>query len=290
MFNAERIETSLRNRVLAVRRKHSDRTWTAVFLASGSASLEEPHRTVPIEAPAVLWAADNADNLMIIRAGSEGVFISMNEHSLSNAIGHNPEALELRRLVEQNFVINPSKQGPSLRQIEDVFDAVFEETKTKTLGRQSIVEAYIRVLLITLWRGAGESGNLLGRANGSNRILQQFRLLLEQHFRERWSVSNYANAIGVSADHLHEVCQQNLDRAPLSLIHERAIYEAKQLLIAASMTVEQISVHLGYRDSSYFCKQFRKKTGSSPRAYRLESSLKYQTSGVAGTEDFSEWP
>jgi two-component system response regulator YesN len=48
------------------------------------------------------------------------------------------------------------------------------------------------------------------------------------------------------------------------------IENAKKLLKAGNLNIEKISSSLGYTDSKYFSKLFKKMTGKTPQDYKKE--------------------
>lgn len=57
--------------------------------------------------------------------------------------------------------------------------------------------------------------------------------------------------------------------APLEYVHHIRLEEAKQMLEAGDEPVETIALDMGYSDSSFFSRLFRRKVGISPVQYRL---------------------
>jgi AraC-like DNA-binding protein len=91
------------------------------------------------------------------------------------------------------------------------------------------------------------------------------------HFRDHWTIPQYADALNTSTDRLHAVCQRVLGRSPLRLVHERLIQQACLLLERSALTVEQISNHLGFSDPAHFQRFFKKHLGEPPGAYRRDT-------------------
>jgi transcriptional regulator GlxA family with amidase domain len=56
---------------------------------------------------------------------------------------------------------------------------------------------------------------------------------------------------------------------PLDYVHALRIEETKQMLETADMPIEAIANEVGYEDTSFFGRLFRRKTGLTPAQYRL---------------------
>lgn len=290
MIRPERIQPTLRDRVFPLFRFRNDQTWIAVFLISGSARVFVNNTAIWLEAPGIYWAEASGEQSLHIGAGSEGYQVSIATQVLLNAIGHNPDSIELRKLADRNLVVNLAADQEAVSAVERVFLSVLEEHASDALGMQSIIEANLKALLVLLWRNAGEYTGVGSPTSRQNRILQHFRQLLESHFRDRWKVRQYANEIGISVDRLHEICTGALMRAPLDLIHERANFEARQLLANTTLTIEQISHRLGFRDPSHFSKHFKLKSGLAPKDYRTRVHVQQDADSRQLTMDYAEWP
>ena len=57
--------------------------------------------------------------------------------------------------------------------------------------------------------------------------------------------------------------------SPLDYVHALRLEEAKQLLEATDLPVEAIAMDVGYEDTSFFGRLFRRKAGITPMQYRL---------------------
>jgi transcriptional regulator GlxA family with amidase domain len=71
--------------------------------------------------------------------------------------------------------------------------------------------------------------------------------------------------------------------APLDYVHHVRLEEAKQMLERGSEAVEAIAMDIGYSDSSFFSRLFRRKVGMSPVQYRQRfGRLARELQGLAG--------
>ncbi|MFD0712252.1 helix-turn-helix domain-containing protein [Paenibacillus sp. GCM10027626] len=83
-------------------------------------------------------------------------------------------------------------------------------------------------------------------------------------------LTDLAQFAGKSPNHISKVFKQVLGQTPIEYINEIKIAIAEDLLTKTTMTVTQISDHLGYCEQSYFHRIFKKHTGKSPSYYRKE--------------------
>ena len=104
-----------------------------------------------------------------------------------------------------------------------------------------------------------------------------FLKLLNDHYTSNWTAIDYAEELAVSVHTLNRVSKEFTNKNTTLLISERKIFAAQKMLIFESVSVSEIAFRLGFEDSSYFSKQFRKKTGKSALAFKAEMYKKYRT-------------
>ncbi|HVE53230.1 MAG TPA: helix-turn-helix domain-containing protein [Ramlibacter sp.] len=94
---------------------------------------------------------------------------------------------------------------------------------------------------------------------------------------QQWVAMNYASAAPVQQMvELSQLPDRTFKRrfalatgmAPLDYVHHVRLEEAKQMLESTGDPIEGIAVDIGYSDSSFFSRLFRRKVGMSPVQYR----------------------
>jgi AraC-like DNA-binding protein len=102
-------------------------------------------------------------------------------------------------------------------------------------------------------------------------LLQTLENLIEEHYKEHLPVTFYADQLHVTTKHLNEICKRALAKTTNELIQERSVLEAQRLLIHSELTSTQIAAELGYFDTTYFFRFFKKHTGQTPEQFRSEA-------------------
>ncbi|MDX8354011.1 helix-turn-helix domain-containing protein [Cognatiyoonia sp. IB215182] len=97
---------------------------------------------------------------------------------------------------------------------------------------------------------------------------QAFCALLEESYRQPWTVAHYASRMGLSASHLTRICRAVLDAPPNALVRQRRILEAKRLLEYTPLPLSEIAHRSGFRDTAFFSRTFKVFVGVSPNAFR----------------------
>ncbi len=99
-------------------------------------------------------------------------------------------------------------------------------------------------------------------------IFKQFKHLVELNFDKNLSVADYASQLNISTHQLNSFIKATSGKTSSEIIKERIILEAQQLLHFSELTVSQIADQLGFEDSSYFARYFKKQIGLSPQDFR----------------------
>lgn len=99
-------------------------------------------------------------------------------------------------------------------------------------------------------------------------IVRAFNFLVEQHFREKHTVSEYAELLNKSPKTLANLFKKINQKTPLELIKNRRMLEARRLLSYTNEPISEIGYQIGFNDIQSFSRFFKKNEGSSPSEFR----------------------
>lgn len=103
---------------------------------------------------------------------------------------------------------------------------------------------------------------------GTPEPLRLARSLIESRYGEPLKVSELARVAGWSVAHLHDQFRRVYGSTPRQMLLERRLKSAREQLVGTGYSVKQIAANTGFTHSSAFCAAFRRRFGSSPKAYR----------------------
>lgn len=102
-------------------------------------------------------------------------------------------------------------------------------------------------------------------------IIMKAIIFLNRSFREqvsRWKLSEHLNA---SEDYLSRIFHKQMGIPLWEYLNRLRIGYAIELLKGSSDSVAEIASRSGFQDQAYFCRVFRRITGTTPGAVRKES-------------------
>jgi AraC family transcriptional regulator, transcriptional activator of pobA len=174
--------------------------------------------------------------------------------------------------IYQNPFIPISPEQDSL--VYTFFDLIFQEYQ-RANSYDKALQSLLFLLLFEVHR-LYQKRSPSETTKHQSLIFKQFISLLEAHFTQKWSASDYAQALHISPRHLNRTVQNIANQPITHIIQNRIVLEAKRLLTFSDLTIGQISDNLGFDDAAYFARYFRKATNLSPSDFKENLSKKYQ--------------
>ena len=129
----------------------------------------------------------------------------------------------------------------------------------------------LRHLFLTMYYGYGSRFMIGPTARPEGRgqeIFEEFISRVEKEHRKHRDVAYYAQKAFLSQRYFSTVISQISGKSAKEWIEEAVVLDAKKLLGAGKMSVQQISQVLLFPDQSSFGRFFKKSVGVSPNKYR----------------------
>ncbi len=120
--------------------------------------------------------------------------------------------------------------------------------------------------------------NLLHVDAGPEREIEQKEIIekamdtMRQTVATPLSLDAYARRAGLSVSQFSHLFKRHYGTSPMAYFTELRIQRAKELLDNKHLSIKEVSWKLGFEDQLYFSRLFKKVSGISPSAYRLEQS------------------
>jgi len=250
-----------------------------LWLHSGWAEVVLDESRSRCEGPTAVLIPPGVAHAFRFSSDSDGHVLTVNAHLLAEG-----EAAGMGQALQQLFArprTLPLEAGsPDVSRLQPLFEALQAENSADDAAEAPVPLWLARAVV---WRLAqlGQRGQAEGsdagqggdtrRPSRRQALYTRWVVLLESHYREHWPVSRYAEQLGLSTERLNRMVAAETGRNAQELLHARLAREACRRLVHIAAPVQRIAFDLGFEDPAYFCRFFKRHTGQSPRAYRLQA-------------------
>ncbi|MCK9259320.1 MAG: AraC family transcriptional regulator [Azoarcus sp.] len=261
-----------------------------ILLSTGRAVLSDSQDELELNGPALVLLSVRPQHFIRLAAGTPALVMSFSDVFVVDAIGKGAESVPLRYMAERPVVSSTVQDADLFEDVTHAFRAIERELARSEDGSWRFLTAQLAVIMIQCWRLSGLEA--AGRQSTSTQgaILMRFRHMVELHFREHWRIAQYAEALDISPDRLHDICVRTLKRTPLDLVHDRLAHEACQQLVRSGLSIEQVAEDLGFRNATHFSRFFRIRTNSTPARYRNSFVQNRSDTNARVERSFADWP
>lgn len=262
------------NRHFSVKYPHRHDFFEVLFLMKGSGYHVIDANKYEIKPPCVFFMSPGQAHKLELSNDIEGyIYIFTSDFFLLNRSNQNS-------LIEFPFFYTIHQDNPPL-QLESENDPRFLEVLFKqgiqeiNNGDESVPEMLRSILDLILTTCATRYPSNENLLKGKGQILvKRFFQLVEENYLKNLSLTDYAELIGITANHLTQTVKQMTGKTSSQIIKAKQLLEIKRLLVHTNLNVSEISNQLNFEDQSYFTKFFKRETGFTPLQYRTDS-LKY---------------
>jgi AraC family 4-hydroxyphenylacetate 3-monooxygenase operon regulatory protein len=169
----------------------------------------------------------------------------------------------------------PDDARPDTSGLMQIVELLQQESCGNKAGRNAALLALGQSFFIALSRLllAGAPVVSMRHERGEDlRLFMTFCDMVEAHFREHSTLSEYAKRLSITEARLNDICRRMTQRPSKEVVHERLLQEARRLLRFSGVPVNEICYQLGFADPAYFSRFFTKRIGMPPSQYRQTSS------------------
>lgn len=102
-------------------------------------------------------------------------------------------------------------------------------------------------------------------------VTEKIRHYIDSHYKEDISLQDVAGAMNYSDAYFCKIFKQCFGKGFIVYLSEYRVEKAKELLSDVAINIKNVSQEVGYRDSNYFAKVFKRIVGETPTEYRIQS-------------------
>ncbi|MEO0472928.1 MAG: helix-turn-helix domain-containing protein, partial [Bacteroidota bacterium] len=151
-----------------------------------------------------------------------------------------------------------------VRQMED-------EYESEKSDQVKALRSYLNIVLIHCKRAFPlQIEPQVEEDHNAKLLIQSFTLMIEEHFREKHLVREYAEMLNLTPNYLNVVCRERTGKSAGELIRDRIMLEAKRMLAHDDLNIAEIGYALHFTDNAYFSRFFKKYEGISPDQFRKQ--------------------
>ncbi len=260
------------NRHFSVKYPHRHDFFEVLYLSKGSGFHVIDGNKYEIKPPCVFFMSPGQAHKIEFSSDIAGyIFIFTAEFYLINQSNQN-------RLIEFPFFFTIRQDNPPLNlstQMDVLFlESLFEKGIAENQkGADYSIELLRSILDLILTSSATlykTDERMLNKGKG-HIVVKKFFQLIEDNFHKNLTVSEYADKLALTPNHLTQTVSHLTGKTSSQIIKAKQVLEIKRLLVHTNLSVTEVAMRLNFPDQSYFAKFFKRETGISPLRYRVKS-------------------
>lgn len=280
----------------ALTTSHTHDCYQIIWFQSGQGTHMVDFNTYPVAENTIFFIAPGQVHAFDSHSCYQGVVIQFGNSLMADE--HSNENVFLKYNLFNALDTVPYRKVSALeaQRLQGIIEEMTRENnQTHAFAHHDYMQYLLRLFLIRTQRvgEAGKSGRLCV-TNHANRVFIRFRQLVEENFRHKHTVAEYADMLCLSPRVLSEHVRHSSPLTPLKVINNRITLEAKRLIMFSDMKVKEICAELGFEDASNFTKFFRRETGMMPTDFKhsklTKSTYKEMRKIAIPTNEGKLWP
>lgn len=156
---------------------------------------------------------------------------------------------------------------------EDIFTDCVKELNEKEIGYDISVHAKLCILmtrLIRIWQREGlDFSNVSDYVSRDEITIQNILEYIDMHLDENLKVEELAKRCNMSYPHFARTFKDLYGRSCKEHLEMLRVEKAEELLKFTNLSLNDVSMELGYSDQSHFIRAFKKLKGVTPGSIRV---------------------
>jgi AraC-like DNA-binding protein/mannose-6-phosphate isomerase-like protein (cupin superfamily) len=259
-------------RHFSVRYPHRHDFFEVLYLLKGSGFHVIDGNKYEIKPPCVFFMSPGQAHKLELSNDIEGyIFIFTSDFYLLNRSNQNS-------LIEFPFFYTLHQDNPPLQLdnkkdiefLESLFLQSISEVKNPGDYFLELLRSILDLILNTCASRYQLSESTLNKGKGQI-LVKRFFHLVEENNHKNLSLSDYAEMIGITPNHLTQTVKSLTGKTSSQIIKSKQLLEIKRLLVHTNLNISEIANQLKFEDQSYFTKFFKRETGTTPLQYRANA-------------------
>ncbi|WP_411825781.1 AraC family transcriptional regulator [Luteolibacter sp. AS25] len=157
-----------------------------------------------------------------------------------------------------------------LAHVESLVETMEIECSKQRVGYEVALRAKLLELIVYLSRTYEETDR-----TESHALLRMGTVIgaLEQDFSREWKIDELAKIAHMSRSNLMRIFRKATGQTPIEYLQHLRVQKSMELLRNTELSVTEVAMQIGFNDSNYFTRCFRKISDQTPRQYRNKGQL-----------------
>jgi AraC-like DNA-binding protein len=154
-----------------------------------------------------------------------------------------------------------------LAHVQTICDEMEHEATHRTPGHEIVLRAKLLDLIAYLSRAY-----MQGESTETQALQRVGEVIgaMENRYANDWKLDQLAQIAHMSKSNLLTVFRKATGQTPIDYLMRLRIQRAMEMLQKSDRSITEIAFAVGFNDSNYFTRQFRKVTSLPPRQYRIQ--------------------
>lgn len=208
----------------------------------------------------------NRENLDLINIMYDPKKIALPENELRRMPGYCAMfMLEPNYRHQHRFASRLHLDRVPLAHVERLAEEMEQEASAKHPGYEVLLRAKLLELLTYLSRAYTSAKSVEAHA-----LLRVGNVIgaLENEYAKDWKLEDLTETAHMSRSNLMRIFRKATGHTPIEYLIRIRIQKAMELLCNTDLTITEIAMEIGFNDSNYFTRQFKRIIGKSPRTFR----------------------
>lgn len=254
-------------------RQHTQTDFEIIWLLQGSGIHYVNELPYELDHNCMHCVIPGQQHQLSVDVGSQGYIISFNELFINSSYEefNVMEELGFFRFFSQSPALHiPNENVPEM---EELIVKLIKENGNLYLSGNEILSKYLKIFFIYIRRHFKSASSAVLKSN--NKLLNSFLWLLENNFKEKKSVSDYASELCLSASYLNHVIKKTTGYPASHHIQHRIVLEAKRKVRQTGASMKEVAYYLGFDDIAHFSKYFKSTSGMNFTTFKNESLAEF---------------
>lgn len=261
-FNITKLESLLSENDM-IQELHRHAFFFVLFLKDGNGEHIIDFTPYPVKKNSIFFMRPGQVHQLQLKKGSAGYLMQFDQNFYSPQLASSKSIF--KKVSHKNYY---SLHAEKFQKLLLILSNINEEHSQKQAHYEEVIKANLKILFIEIVRQSRHTSTVSKKTLYSQERLEEFLELVENHLSSHKSIAEYAEMMHLSTFQLNKITKETLGKTSSQILNEQILLEAKRNLLGTLNQINQIAYELGYEDSSYFIRFFKKHTGISPEVFR----------------------